>query len=91
MSQLMAPNDRLHGTLNNNELESVLPDKMTPNTSELYASHIPALAMLMRLGWDYRSAESVMALRDGSTREVLLRPILIDYLNDPSGEPYTDD
>lgn len=80
MSQLMAPNDRLHGTLNNNELESVLPDKMTPNTSELYASHIPALAMLMRLGWDYRSAESVMALRDGSTREVLLRPILIDYL-----------
>ncbi len=52
----------------------------TPNTSELYASHIPALAMLMRLGWNYRSPPEVMALRDHSTREVLLRPILIDFL-----------
>jgi len=52
----------------------------TPNTSELYASHIPALAMMMRLGWDYRSPAEVMALRDTSTREVLLRPVLIEFL-----------
>lgn len=52
----------------------------TPNTSELYASHIPALAMLMRLGWEYRSPVEVMALRDHSTREVLLRPVLIEFL-----------
>ncbi len=54
----------------------------TPNTSELYASHIPALTMLMRLGWGYRSPAEVMALRDGSTREVLLRPVLIEFLRE---------
>lgn len=52
----------------------------TPNTSELYASHIPALAMLVRLGWEYRSPIDVLKLRDNSTREVLLRPILIEFL-----------
>ena len=76
----MTLNELVYETLHNNELESILSDKMTPNTSELYASHIPALAMLIRLGWDYRSPETLMGLRDGSTREVLLRPILIDYL-----------
>ena len=76
----MTLNELVYETLHNNELESILSDKMTPNTSELYATHIPALAMLIRLGWDYRSPETLMGLRDGSTREVLLRPILIDYL-----------
>jgi type I restriction enzyme R subunit len=52
----------------------------TPNTSELYASHIPALAMLVRLGWEYRSPLEVLKLRDNSTREVLLRPVLIEFL-----------
>lgn len=52
----------------------------TPKTSELYASHIPALAMLVRLGWEYRTPETVMALRGNSTREVLLRPVLIEFL-----------
>ncbi|MBM68149.1 MAG: DEAD/DEAH box helicase [Haliea sp.] len=52
----------------------------TPNTSELYASHIPALAMLVRLGWEYRSSTDVLKLRDNSTREVLLRPVLIEFL-----------
>lgn len=52
----------------------------TPNSSELYASHIPALVMLMKLGWGYRSPAQVMAWRGGSTREVLLRPVLIDFL-----------
>ena len=52
----------------------------TPNTSELYASHIPALVTLMKLGWAYRSPARVMAWRGGSTREVLLRPVLMDFL-----------
>ena len=51
----------------------------TPNTSELYASHIPALVTLMKLGWAYRSPARVMAWRGGSTREVLLRPVLMDF------------
>lgn len=53
----------------------------TPNTSELYAAHIPALATLMRLGWEYRSPAQVMAWRGGSTREVLLRPVLTEFLS----------
>lgn len=53
----------------------------TPNTSELYASHIPALVTLMRLGWTYRSPAQVMAWRGDSTREVLLRPVLIEFLS----------
>ena len=52
----------------------------TPNTSELYASHIPALVTLMKLGWAYRSPAQVMAWRGGSTREVLLRSVLVDFL-----------
>ena len=52
----------------------------TPNSSELYASHIPALVTLIKLGWGYRSPEQVTEWRGGSTREVLLRPVLIDFL-----------
>lgn len=57
-----------------------MPDKLTPNTRELYASHIPALVTLMKLGWEYHPPVRVMAWRDGSTREVLLRPLLVEYL-----------
>ena len=64
----------------------------TPNSSELYASHIPALVTLMKLGWGYRSPAQVMEWRGGSTREVLLRPVLIDFLRqhrfEYKGEPY---
>ena len=34
---------------------------ITPNTAELYSSHIPALATLVSLGWDYLSAEDCLA------------------------------
>jgi len=65
----------------------------TPNSSELYASHIPALVTLMKLGWGYRSPAQVMEWRGGSTREVLLRPVLIDFLRqhrfEYKGETYS--
>ena len=51
-----------------------------PNTLELYASHIPALVTLMKLGWEYHPPARVVEWRGGSTREVLLRPVLVDYL-----------
>ncbi|WP_300499150.1 type I restriction endonuclease subunit R [Marinobacter sp.] len=54
----------------------------TPNASELYASHIPAMVTLVKLGWGYRSPAQVMEWRGGSTREVLLRPVLIDFLRE---------
>lgn len=53
---------------------------ITPNTTELYASHIPALATLINLGWRYLSPAKVLELRNQSTREVLLKPVLIDFL-----------
>lgn len=58
-----------------------MSQKLTPNTSELYASHIPAVVTLMKLGWDYRSPAQVIEWRGGSTREVLLRPVLVDFLH----------
>lgn len=57
-----------------------MPENLIPNTSELYASHIPALVTLMKLGWEYRSPAQVMSWRGDSTREVLLRPVLIEFL-----------
>ena len=59
-----------------------MSQKLTPNTSELYASHIPALVTLVKLGWEYRSPAQVMEWRGGSTREVLLHPVLVDFLRE---------
>ena len=50
-----------------------------PQTREQYSAHIPALHLLCNLGWQYLSAADCLALR-GSTREVILKPRLIDVL-----------
>ena len=50
-----------------------------PQTREQYSAHIPALHLLCNLGWQYLSVADCLALR-GSTREVLLKPRLIDVL-----------
>ncbi len=50
-----------------------------PQTREQYSAHIPALHLLCNLGWHYLSAADCLALR-GSTREVLLKPRLIEVL-----------
>ena len=52
----------------------------TPNTRELYAAHIPALVTLVKLGWAYHPPAQMAEWRDGSTREVLLRPLLVEFL-----------
>ncbi len=46
-----------------------------PNTQERYSSHVPALALLMSMGWEFLGGAEVQALR-GSEREVLLEPVL---------------
>ncbi len=51
----------------------------TPKTQEEYSAKIPALQVLMAMGYDYLTAEHCLALR-GSDREVLLREPLIKYL-----------
>jgi len=52
----------------------------TPETKEVYSSQIPALQLLMVMGYDYLTPEQTMQARDGNTNSVLLRGVLIDEL-----------
>ena len=50
-----------------------------PQSREQFSAHIPALHLLCNLGWNFLSTTACTSLR-GSTREVLLRPRLIEVL-----------
>lgn len=52
-----------------------------PKTQEEYSAKIPALQVLMAMGYDYLTPEQCLALR-GSEREELLREVLINHLQD---------
>jgi type I restriction enzyme R subunit len=52
-----------------------------PDTREEAASKIPALHVLMAMGWDYLSPAAALELR-GSERGVLLEPVLRERLKD---------
>jgi type I restriction enzyme R subunit len=62
-----------------------------PDTRETFSAHIPALHTLINLGWRYLSAADSEELR-GGTRDVLLKPRLIETLKsrrfDYKGESY---
>jgi len=62
-----------------------------PQTREQYSAHIPALHLLCNLGWNFLSTAACLALR-GGTREVLLKPSLIEVLKtrsfDYKGQSY---
>lgn len=51
----------------------------TPNSREQYSAHLPALHLLSNLDWNFLTTTQALALR-GSTREVLLKPRLIEVL-----------
>ncbi len=51
----------------------------TPNSREQYSAHLPALHLLCNLGWHFLTTAQALALRV-STREVLLKPRLIEVL-----------
>lgn len=51
-----------------------------PETEELFSSHIPALQVLMAMGYEYLPPAEALKLRGGSTGEVLLREVLIGEL-----------
>lgn len=57
----------------------MIPPMVPPSTREQYGARILALHMLCNLGWNYLSAADCSSLR-GSTREVLLKPRLIEVL-----------
>lgn len=50
-----------------------------PQTQERYSSHIPALATLIRLGWQFIPQKDCFKMRH-SQRDVLLRSVLRDHL-----------
>lgn len=52
-----------------------------PQTKEQFSAHIPALHLLSAMGWEYLSPSACLSLRS-STSEVLLKPILIEFLRD---------
>ncbi|MFY1853822.1 type I restriction endonuclease subunit R [Achromobacter xylosoxidans] len=62
-----------------------------PQTREQYSAHIPALHLLVNLGWRFLSAADALTLR-GSPRDVILKPRLIEALQtrrfDYKGERY---
>jgi type I restriction enzyme R subunit len=51
----------------------------TPDTAEIYSSHIPALATLCAMGWSYMTPADCIAARGGS-QGVLLLPVLVEEL-----------
>jgi type I restriction enzyme R subunit len=51
----------------------------TPDTSEIYSSHLPALATLSAMGWQYMPNAECMAARGGN-QGVLLLPVLVEEL-----------
>lgn len=52
----------------------------TPDTLEKLVSQIPAVELLMKLGFHYLSPEETKAMRGGRTSEVLLLPVLAEQL-----------
>lgn len=51
-----------------------------PETKEVFSSQIPALQVLMAMGYEYLSPTQALAYRGGQTSEVLLRTVLIAEL-----------
>ena len=51
----------------------------SPNSREQYSAQLPALHLLCNMGWNFLTTAKALSLR-GSTREVLLKPRLIEIL-----------
>ena len=67
------------------------PSDRAPQTREHYSAHVPALHLLCNLGWRFVPTSQALAMR-GGTREVLLKPRLIEALKtrrfDYKGQTY---
>jgi type I restriction enzyme R subunit len=51
----------------------------TPDTAEIYSAHVPALATLVALDWEYLGPAECLSMRGGN-QAVLLTPALVDVL-----------
>jgi type I restriction enzyme R subunit len=56
------------------------PQPPRPETKELFSSHIPALQVLLAMGYQYLPPNEALKRRGGSNREVLLHDVLIEEL-----------
>ncbi|RME99228.1 MAG: restriction endonuclease subunit R, partial [Alphaproteobacteria bacterium] len=68
-----------------------------PRTSEDSVSKLPALKVLMAMGWEYLSPREALAARGGRTGEVLLVEVLAKWLRENNraghgdgGEPFSE-
>lgn len=53
--------------------------QQTPNTAEQFSAHVPALQVLLALGWKHMSTADCLAARGGN-KAVILRSVLVDEL-----------
>lgn len=57
-------------------------EHITPRSDEDATSQLPALKVLINLGWKYLTHEEALSLRGGRTSEVLLYGVLEDWLRE---------
>ena len=56
------------------------PSHELPNYLEKVQSQLPALHVLMQLGWEYLTPEDTVKLRAGRLGSTILEPILMDHI-----------
>jgi type I restriction enzyme R subunit len=56
------------------------PEYELPSYLEKVQSQLPALHLLMQMGWQYLTPEETVNLRNGRSGAVVLEPILIDHI-----------
>ena len=56
------------------------PEHDLPSYLEKVQSQLPALQLLMQLGWRYLAPEETVALRGGRLGATILEPILVDHI-----------
>lgn len=59
-----------------------IPEYELPNYLEKVQSQLPALHLLMLLGWKYLTPEETVSLRGGRLGSAILEPILIEHIRD---------
>jgi len=56
------------------------PEHELPSYLEKLQSQLPALQLLMQMGWQYLSPDETIKLRNGRLGTVILEPILVDHI-----------
>ena len=54
----------------------------TPSYLEKVQSQLPALQLLVEMGWNYLTPEECAMLRDGRMGAAILDPVLIQFIRD---------